>query len=297
MRRARIAAALIGLAPGVAWAHGGAEPDASLGWPEAALAVLLAASGLIYATGLVRLRRRAKSSRPLLDRRAAWFSAGWLTVSLALLSPLHGLAERFFWAHMVEHELLMAAAAPLLVASQPQAALIWGLGAGWARRFAIATPAVLLRKGWSWATQPLAAWSLHTAVLWVWHVPGLFEAALRHEAVHAVQHVSFLGVAVAYWSSIAGARHGLASRGVAVLSLFATSMQCGLLGALLALGTVPLYPTYAHEAGFDPIFDQQLAGVVMWVPVSLIYGAAAIPLLLAWLREAEASVRKWEARL
>ena len=187
----------------------------------------------------------------MLYRRAAWFFAGWLTVALALLSPLHGLAERFFWVHMVEHELLMVVAAPLLVASQPQAALIWGLGAGWARRFAIATPAVLLRKSWSWATQPLAAWSLHTAVLWVWHVPALFEAALRHEAVHAVQHVSFLGVAVAYWSSIAGARHGLASRGVAVLSLFATSMQCGLLGALLALGTVPLYPTYAHEAGFD----------------------------------------------
>src|SRR6185312_12076598 len=162
------------------------------------------------------------------------------------MRPMHGLAERFFWVHMIEHELLMVVAAPLLVAARPAAVLPWSVPLAWRTGLSGGFVGLAFRRVWDAVTRPLVAWSLHTAALWLWHLPSLFDAAIGSEVIHALQHTTFLAVAIVYWSSLVRARHGLASRGAAVFSLFATSMQCGVLGALLALGPRPLYAAYAR---------------------------------------------------
>jgi cytochrome c oxidase assembly factor CtaG len=297
MRPLLVGAALIGGTAAPAWAHGVNAGGAGSAWPEIVLALLLAVVLGRYLDGLASLRRRARAGRSLLHRRAVCFLAGCLALAVALLSPLHGLAERFFWVHMIEHELLMVVAAPLLVAARPAAVLLWSVPLAWRTGLSGGFVGLAFRRVWDAMTRPLVAWSLHTAALWLWHLPSLFDAALDSEFVHALQHTTFLAVAIVYWSSLVRARHGLASRGAAVFSLFATSMQCGVLGALLALGPRPLYAAYTRAPALDPVVDQHLAGLVMWVPVSVIYGVAAIPLLLAWLREADGRVRRWEVRL
>jgi len=297
MRSLLIGMVLIGVAAAPASAHGVNAGKAGSAWPEIVLALLLAVVLGRYLDGLSSLRRRARAGRSLLHWRAGCFLAGCLALAVALLSPLHGLAERFFWVHMIEHELLMVVAAPLLVAARPAAVLLWSFPLAWRTGLSAGLIGSAFRRLWDMITRPLVAWSLHTTALWLWHLPSLFDAAVESEIVHALQHTTFLVVATAYWSSLMGARHGIASRGAAVFSLFATSMQCGVLGALLALGTQPLYAVYTRAPALDPVVDQHLAGLVMWVPVSVVYGAAAIPLLLAWLREADGQVRRWEARL
>jgi putative membrane protein len=215
------------------------------------------------------------------------------------------MGETLFAMHMVEHELLMAVAAPLLVIGRPTIALIWALPPAGRRAVGAMGAASPIRRTWLLLTGTVAAWALHTVVLWGWHVPALFESAMRNEALHALQHASFLGAALVYWSSLLGRadrRAGTAGagRGAAVLSLFATSMQTGVLGALLTLGSVPWYPAYGEAAaqwGLTPLEDQQLAGLLMWVPGGVAYIGAALALLASWLREAEAGTRRWEQAL
>jgi putative membrane protein len=184
-------------------------------------------------------------------------------------------------------------------------ALLWALPP--ARRRAVGNVGAWppIRRAWLLFTGTVFAWALHTTVLWAWHIPALFESAMRNEALHALQHASFLAAALVYWSSLLRRPHrrgGMAGagRGAAVLSLFATGMQTGVLGALLTLGSVPWYPAYGDAAaqwGLTPLEDQQLAGLLMWVPGGLVYTAAALALLASWLRDAEAGTRRWEEAL
>src|SRR5207302_1379707 len=108
------------------------------------------------------------------------------------LSPLHWLSERLFSAHMLEHSLLMVVVAPLLVLARPLAALVWSLPAKLRSRLNQARTAGPIQGLWRWLTAPLVATALHALALWTWHVPALYELALRNEAVHRLQHLSFL---------------------------------------------------------------------------------------------------------
>lgn len=207
---------------------------------------------------------------------------------LGLLLPLHELSERLFSVHMVEHEIMMAVAAPLIVLAGPVVLLLRLVPQPARRRIARWGAAPLVRHAWLYATGPIVAWSVHTLALWLWHMPLLFETALHDDVVHDLQHLSFLAAGLLYWSSLIAKRHEDAGYGVAVLSLFATAMQCGLLGALLTLASVPWYSEYPE------IDDQQLAGLVMWVPAGIVYTGAALVFLVAWLRESERRTRRWE---
>jgi cytochrome c oxidase assembly factor CtaG len=180
---------------------------------------------------------------------------------------------------MVQHELLMLAAAPLLVLGRPLAAWAWALPAG-ARR---ALPASLhrhwLAAGWSALTAPLAAWALHAAALWLWHVPRWFEAALHHAPLHALQHASFLATALLFWWAVLGPEARSRRAGLAIVLLFTTMLHTGALGALLALAPTPWYAHYAEAAvrfGADALQDQQLGGLIMWIPGSVAYLAVAL---------------------
>jgi cytochrome c oxidase assembly factor CtaG len=128
----------------------------------------------------------------------------------------------------------------------------------------------------------------------MWHVPSLFEAVLHNELVHTVQHLSFLLSALLFWWALIHAR-GWMGYGAAVLYVFTTSIHSGLLGALLTFSQTVWYPSYiglTSSWGLTPIEDQQLGGLIMWIPAGVLYAIAGLALLAGWLRESEARVLK-----
>lgn len=293
--RALIQALVIGAgaAGAPAWAHAGhVHPDAPLGWTWDPLIVvpLLASLGL-FATGSWRLHRRVKVGVPVLRRRQWLFGCGWLLLAIALVSPLHQAGERSFTAHMVEHELLMLLAAPLLVMSRPLAIMLWAFPVVARRTVGGVGNNLVVTALWRSLTAPVSATLIQAAALWLWHAPMLFDLALASDGWHAAQHLSFLVSALLFWSAMLG-RQGAAStapatQGLAALCLFLTSIVSGALGALMAFAQSPWYVGYARLGmapfGLTPAEDQQVAGLIMWIPGGLVHAAAALILVRALL--------------
>jgi len=125
--------------------------------------------------------------------------------------------------------------------------------------------------------------------LWVWHLPALYDYAIEHEDVHVLQHICFFGTAALFWWGIAHGRYGRASYGAAVVYVFATAVHGGVLGALLTFSPRVWYAPYVvnHPAGLTPLEDQQLAGLLMWVPAGLTFVAGGLILFAAWLRQSD----------
>jgi putative membrane protein len=297
--RALIAA--VAVLPALAAAHtsdsgpadAAAPANLAASWNVAAwLVLLLAMAAFGYVLGLRRLWQHAGRRGGVAASQAWAFGIGWVALVLALVSPLDALGGQLFSAHMVQHELLMVLAAPLLVIGRPLATWTWALSP--AQRRVIGR--VVGTRGWAalWAalTDPLVAWALHAIALWAWHIPAAFDAALRHEGWHIAQHLSFLVTALFFWWSVLGhdprGRHG---PGHSAASLFTTMMHTGALGALLSLAPRPWYQPYVASTlalGLDPVQDQQLGGLVMWVPAGLAYVVAALWVLGRMLTRARA---------
>lgn len=289
MKRASIL--FLALVSAAAWAHGGAHP-AEPGPPawtlDPAVVAPLLISGGLYLTGFVRLWRRSDGGRSCHLRNAGLFAVGWCVLAASLCSPLHEAGERSFALHMVEHELLMLVAAPLIAFSRPMAVLLWALPAQSRQGWAAGTyrAAMASRLG-----DPVIATLLQGVVLIAWHAPPLFDRALGHEAWHVAQHLSFIVSALLFWWAMARRQE---HRGYALpaLCLFATSLVGGLLGALMAFSSSPWYAGYAALGmtpfGLSPIEDQQLAGLLMWIPGGMVHAGAALFLLARALRSGEA---------
>ncbi|MDF1503530.1 cytochrome c oxidase assembly protein, partial [Roseisolibacter sp. H3M3-2] len=140
---------------------------------------------------------------------------------------------------------------------------------------------------WRAVRAPLPAAALHLLAVAVWHLPGPYQAALRHEGVHALEHASFFGSALLFWWALLHARG--AARGPALVGLFVAMLVTGALGALLATASRLWYPAYAATTapwGLLPLEDQELAGIIMWVPGGIAYLLAALAVLAAVLRDA-----------
>jgi cytochrome c oxidase assembly factor CtaG len=284
MRRFGLAL-LLALAAGPAFAHTAAA--ARTGWPApepGMLVPMLAAAG-IYAAGFVRLRRRSGPGRGELDRRGRIFAGGMAVLALATLSPLHALGARSFTAHMAEHELIMLGAAPLMVWSRPLGVMIWAFPPAARQGLAAVPRNGVVSSLWRIFTDPLLATVLQAAALWIWHLPSLFDMALRSEGWHAAQHLCFFVSALFFWSAMLSPRR---SPWTAAALLFATSMITGALGAFMALSESPWYAPYAAMGlaafGLTPSQDQELAGVLMWVPGGLFHAIVAIAMLAPALR-------------
>jgi putative membrane protein len=226
----------------------------------------------LYGRGVLRLWAKAGTWRGIGWPQIAAFIGGEFVLMIALVSPLDRLGGTLVSAHMVQHGLLVAAAPPLLLLSHPGAAFAWGL--------LEATKRGALRVSWRFLSQfgrslsrPMPAAILHGAALWAWHAPPLFEAALRNEWIHSLEHAMFFGTALLFWQAIVSARPGFAI-GPAMAVVLITTIHTGLLGALLTFAPSPLYPWYAGRAnlwGLSAQTDQQLAGLIMWVPMGLVY--------------------------
>jgi putative membrane protein len=201
-----------------------------------------------------------------------------LALAGALGPPLDAMAHRSLAYHMVQHEILMLLFAPLV-------ALAWPVGPWLAavpravRRRALRPRA--MRGLWRAATSIPGAWLLHSLAIWGWHVPSFFDAAARHSSLHALQHATFAGSAILFWCSLI--RPGTAGYGGSVSSAFTTALHTGALGALLTVVPRPLYAAYAGPGALE---DQQLAGLIMWVPAGGVLVAAGIGLAAAWLQQA-----------
>ncbi|HWC64654.1 MAG TPA: cytochrome c oxidase assembly protein, partial [Thermoanaerobaculia bacterium] len=135
---------------------------------------------------------------------------------------------------------------------------------------------------------PVAAWIAFALALWVWHVPSLYQAALRSETVHAAEHATFLAAALLYWSAVLAGARGRAGVGGEAASLFGTAFHGGLLGALMTIAPTLWYPAYGRGVSATAALeDQQLAGLWMWVPAGLVFVVGGMGLVAGWLRESE----------
>jgi putative membrane protein len=269
-------------------AHDVASPlTPSPGWTfEPWVVACLALSAVLYGLGFVRLHTRAREGRARLRTQAMLFAGGWLALVAALVSPLDQMGAQLFSAHMLQHELMMIVGAPLLVLGRPFAFWMWGLPASWRRPVGSAALSQPVHLVWTVLTLPLFAWLLHAAVLWLWHAPLLFEAALHSNAIHTLQHVSFLGSALLFWWAVIGEGSAQPRRGMTMLYIFTTMAHTGALGALLTWSDLVWYPSYigAGEAwGMGALEDQQLGGLIMWVPGGLAYLFAGLALAAKWL--------------
>lgn len=251
---------------------------------------LLGLTSWLYARGLAEIWRRAGGRKGIRGWEAACFGAGWLTLALAVVSPLHPFGEMLFSAHMAQHEVLILVAAPLLVLGRPLAAFLWALPSPARERVGEWAASRPVATVWQAVTGPLAVFLIHGLALWLWHAPALYQAALERGPVHLLQHASFFGSAALFWWAMIHGRYGRIGYGVAVFYVFATALHSGLLGALLTFAPRLWYPLYAERAaawGLTPLEDQQLAGLIMWVPSGALFMALGLGLFAAWLGEAE----------
>jgi putative membrane protein len=248
---------------------------------------------VVYVAGLVGVWRSAGYGRGIRPFEALAFAGGWLVVVAALSSPMDEWSETFLAAHMVQHELLMIVAAPLFAISAPLIALLWALPPAIRRPGLEAIRRPPLTRIWSALTAPVSVFVLHAVALWVWHLPALYEYALEHEGIHIVQHLCFFGTAALFWWGIAHGRYRRADYGMAVVYVFLTAIHGGVLGALLTFSPRIWYAPYliVHPSGLTPLEDQQLAGLLMWVPSGIILAGGGLVLFAAWLRESDRRTR------
>jgi cytochrome c oxidase assembly factor CtaG len=287
-------AVVVAVWPGALYAHGAAADERVWwrvwAWDPATVASLFFMAA-IYVAGLRALRKATQTPQKL-QGAARCYAAGWGLLVVALISPMHPWGQVFFSVHMVQHEVLMVLAAPLLVLGRP---VLVVLSAG--PRPAARRCVTLLRQNggtWLWdaVTNPLVAWLAHAIALWVWHVPTLFQATLKHEGIHAMQHASFLGSALIFWHAVIFGPRRRLGYGMGLVYLFTTAIHSGALGALLTFATRLWYPAYAavaHGGSLTPLEDQQLGGLIMWIPAGLIYLGAGLALFALWIRQPRSS--------
>lgn len=254
------------------------------GWSIDPLVILaLVVAVTVYTIGAVRLWLHAGIAHGVRPWQAAAHGAGLTVIAIALLSPLDRASDVLFSAHMAQHELLMLIAAPLVVIGRPLAAVMWCLPRPWRARLARGR-----HTAWRMLTLPAVALLLHVATRLVWHIPAAFDAALASEAVHAFQHASFFATAVLFWWTLLHGRYGRVGYGVAVMFVFFTMLQSGLLAAMFGFAD---HPFYAHAErtmawGVDALRDQQRAGLVMWIPAGILMMGIGLAILAAWLGQA-----------
>ena len=248
--------------------------------------------GLLLAVWAYWRGQTSGPRRPIDTWRARCFTAALVALGLALLSPLDALSGALASAHMVQHLLLLLVAAPLLALSAPSSAILRGsplalrrASGRWRRRLGLTHGNLVVLR------HPAAVSLLSVGVIWFWHAAGPYDATLDNQPLHVLEHASFLVTAVLFWQVVVGVRGGArVSGGLGVLLVFAMAMQSVFLSVLLTFARTPWYSGYAQTTapwGLDPLTDQRLAGVIMWIPAGGIYLVVALALPVTWIRVTE----------
>ncbi|MGH7392698.1 MAG: cytochrome c oxidase assembly protein [Candidatus Rokuibacteriota bacterium] len=249
--------------------------------PEVALPLIVAAG--LYALGGWRLARRSARAPAA---RIVVAAAGLAAVAVALLSPLDALADRLFVAHMIQHMLLMMVAAPALLLADPFPVVVWGLPGPTRHRLGRwLGRGAPFRRVWVVATTMPVAWLLYTGIVWAWHLPFAYDAALSDRLIHDAEHAAFFFGSVLFWWPVVhpAPRFRRAARPASrIVYLVLAAFQTAALGLLLTLAPAILYRTYATAARPDALGaldDQAWGGVVMWGLGGLIDMIAVLVLL------------------
>ncbi len=282
--------------PGVALAASSATPG-FWDWSFDPPFVLVVCLAILYWYGN-RRTPAAPGTSSLRMRRHGCFYAGLAVLAIALVSPLDRLSEQLFWAHMLQHILLLLVAPPLIVLARP-----------WVRQWrALPLPArrrlareftrgrlVWLRGLSGWLGRPSPSFVLFCGVVVAWHAPVLFDATLRSEALHASEHTLFFATALMFWKQAIDSpplRSELSELG-RVGYLIGAMVAMWALAVVLALASHPLYDAYARQAarpgGISAFADQQIAAGIMWVPGSIAFLIALFVYLHRWLTPATVS--------
>jgi cytochrome c oxidase assembly factor CtaG len=220
------------------------------------------------------------------------FYAGLVVLLVALASPLERLSEQLFWAHMLQHILLLVVAPPLIVLARPWVRL-WrslpldarqSLGRSFTRG-----RLVWLRHMSAALGRPLPSFVLFCGVVLGWHVPVLFDATLTSETLHALEHTLFFATALMFWKQVIDSPPLHASLGELqrVAYLVGAMVVMWVLAVVLALAPHPLYGAYAQQAsrpgGISALSDQQIAAGIMWVPGSIAFVIVLFVYFHRWL--------------
>jgi len=230
---------------------------------------------LIYAAG----------HRFCFSRKIGWLLAGVAAFFLALASPIDALADGYlFSAHMLQHLLLLLIVPPLMLLSLPSTAV----------------PDRFQSSRWQWwnwiLRHPVATWLLGVGGMWLWHAPALCNAAVTNDWIHRLQYVSLLLMGFAFWWPIVGLWSKCRLSPLAgMIYLFSACLGCTVLGIILTFVPVEVCSIYLHPVdrlgilpliqdqwGLTPANDQQLGGLLMWVPACLIYFCGILGLFVRW---------------
>lgn len=269
-------------------AHFGDEPVGNLwlAWtldPTLLIGLALILGAYFYTLG--PLRRRWGVSEPVDRAKVAWFVSGWVVLFIALVSPLDTLGDEFlFSGHMIQHMLIAIVAPPLLLLGIPA----WML----APLFRNETVGRVAR----WAALPVVAFGIFQADIWLWHAPPLYDLTLESDAVHIVEHLTFFLFGLLYWLPVLSPTPAIPrmSKGFAILYLFVGCQPMVALGALITFAAQPLYQPYVEAPrvwGLSPLADQQLGGLIMWLPSNIPYLIALSVIFFQWVAERDQAER------
>lgn len=231
-------------------------------------------------------RRRWALADHIERRQVVWFVAGWVILALALISPLDTLGDDYlFSAHMIQHMLIAVVVPPMLLLGIPE----------WMVNPLLRNPAV--RTAARWLANPIVAFGLFQADVWIWHAPVLYDLTLENSVVHIVEHLTFLIFGVLYWMPILSPTPLIPriSRAFAILYLFIGCQPMVALGALLTFASTPLYAPYVTAPrvwGLSPLNDQQLGGLIMWLPTNIPYLIALSAAFFLWVSERDRQERQ-----
>jgi putative copper resistance protein D len=303
LRRPLIAALGAAAIPAVAAAHGPVTeaptlPGVLAEWslqPVPLVGLVLAAVGYLALVGSVAVRHPRNVPKRW---RTAAFLGGLAAMALALLSPIERYEGSLFSVHMVQHLLLEMVAAPLLLLGAPITLLLRAARPGPRRALLGVLHSLPLRV----LAFPLVAWLLFAAVNWGWHFSTLYDEALENQALHYVQHATFLGAALLFWWPVIGADPSpwRLPHPVRLLYLFLAMPQNSFLGVALMSASSVLYPHYVtnvRDWGPTPLEDQQLGGVLMWVFGDVAFLAGMAVVVVLWMRHEERRTVRLDARL
>ncbi len=257
---------------------------------EPAVLIPLGVALALYLLGVRRMKGE-QLRRVAGGLRIASFLAGIGVVFIALESPIDSVADALFSVHMVQHLLLLLVAPPLLVAGRPAMVWLWAFDVAGRRAVASGWQRAGLLHTFRFLTRPLPAWVLLSAALMFWHVPWAYDLAVRNPLVHDMEHLCFLGFGLSFWTVVV-APYGrrVLDYGATMLYVISIGFEMGLIGAILTFAGHALYAVHAHTTatwGLTPLQDQQMAGVIMWIPGNMIHLSTLCALFYAWFRASE----------
>ena len=282
-------------------APGGLGPEVSfLAWTfEPAVVVPVVAAAALYLRGwsqvAPRMPERFGARRPVI------FTAGLASVVLALGSPLDALAHELALAHMIQHLLLMVVAPPLLWMGAPVAPILSGLPKSMRRAVVVALASPPVRKLTRLLADPRVSWAAFVIAFWVWHLPALYDRALRVDAWHHVQHACFFTTALLFWRPVILSWPARVAwpRWAMLPYLALAELQNAGIAAIFTFADRVIYPAYEtlpRRWDLSALEDQSIAGVIMWIPGSLPFLVAALWVVMTAIaapaRERPAPVRR-----